>query len=163
VVRAPTLIPLLAPLVGGVGVLVWRLQETRTPVTTAKIVIPPLGMSTGMFMFLSPAMRVPWSWLASAFLVGALLLAVPLARTSVLERRGDVVWMRRSNGFYVILLGILAARLLLHEWVGDFLSPLQSAALLYVLAFGMVLRWRAGMYLRYGRLVRVGPTGHEKA
>lgn len=147
------LVPMLAPVVGGSAVLAWRIRETRTPVTTRKIVIPPLGMSTGFAMFAVPSMRIPWSWTIGAFLVGALVLAVPLARTSTLERSGDVVLMRRSNGFLLILLVLLAIRVALHEWIGELLPPKQTGSLFFVLAFGMILRWRLGMLVRFRRLV----------
>jgi len=147
------LIPMLAPLAGGGAVLAWRIRETRTPVTTRKIIIPPLGMSTGFAMFAVPSMRIPFVWAVVAFLVGALVLSVPLERTSTLERSGDVVVMRRSNGFLLILLVLLAIRVALHEWVGELLPPKQTASLFFVLAFGMILRWRVGMLVRYRRLV----------
>ncbi len=148
-IPATRLLPALAPIVGGGAVLVWRFRETRTPVTPKKILIPPLGMSTGFMMFVVPSMRIPWSWAVVAFLVGALVLSVPLARTSSLKLEGDAVMMRRSSSFLVILLGLLAMRLLLHDYVGHFLSTQQTAALFFVLAFGMILRWRAWMYFRY--------------
>lgn len=147
------LVPMLAPVVGGGAVMAWRIRETRTPVTVPKIVIPPLGMSTGFAMFFAPSMRIPWSWAIGAFLVGALVLAVPLARTSTLERHEGVVLMRRSNGFMLILLVLLAMRIAFHEWVGELLPPKQTGALFFVLAFGMILRWRVGMLIRYLRLV----------
>jgi membrane protein CcdC involved in cytochrome C biogenesis len=142
-------LPALAPIAGGAAVLAWRFRETRTPVTTRKIVIPPLGMSTGFGMFLVPDMRVPLAWAVVAFLVGAFVLSWPLARTSSLERRDDVVMMRRSSGFLLILLGLLALRLVFHEYVGHLLPPRQTASIFFILAFGMILRWRVGMYLRY--------------
>lgn len=148
------LIPVLAPIAGGAAVLAWRYRETRTPVTVRKILLPPLGMSTGFAMFASPATHVPWAWGVAAFLLGALLLSVPLARSSRLEREGDVVMMRRSNGFFVILLGLLALRLLLHEQVAHVLSAPQTAAVFFVLAFGMIVRWRVWMFLRYREITR---------
>jgi membrane protein CcdC involved in cytochrome C biogenesis len=151
-VHAFRLAYLSAPVVGGLAVLVWRIQETRTPVTAKKILIPPLGMSTGFFMFVAPAMRVPWAWAISAYLVGALLLSYPLARTSSLERSGDVILMRRSNGFLLILLALLVLRLALHPYVGSIMPAKQTAAVFYLLAFGMISRWRAGMYLQYRAL-----------
>lgn len=147
------LIPLIAPFVGGSAVMVWRFRETRTPVTVRKIVIPPLGMSTGFFMFVRPEVRIPWLLALGAFVIGALVLSIPLDRSSSLERQGDVVMMRRSNWFLLILLGLLAVRLLLHDYVGHLLPPLQTGALFFVLAFGMILRWRVGMYFRYRRLL----------
>ena len=67
------------------------------------------------------------------------------------------VMMRRSNGFLLILLALLALRLLLHEYVGALLPPKQTAAIFFILAFGMILRWRTGMYLRY-RAIRAEPN-----
>ena len=147
------MLPALAPIAGGAAVLLWRWHETRTPVTAAKIVLPPLAMATGFGMFAVPAMRVPWSWALLAFALGAALLAIPLMRSSRLERSGDQVLMRRSNHFLLILLGLLAVRVLLHDWVGRWLSAPQTAAVFFVLAFGMIVRWRVGMYRRYRRLV----------
>jgi membrane protein CcdC involved in cytochrome C biogenesis len=46
----------------------------------------------------------------------------------------------------VILLGLLAVRLLLHDYIGHLISPLQTAAVFFLLAFGMIVRWRLGMY-----------------
>lgn len=147
-----------APVVGGTAVFAWRIRETQTPVTAAKILVPPLGMSTGFMMFLNPSMRVPWSWAVAAFLLGALVLAIPLARSSSLERRGDEIMMRRSPGFLLILLGLLALRLLLHDYVGHLLSPAQTAAVFFLLAFGMIARWRIAMFRRFRTLQTDRPT-----
>ena len=165
--RLPGLVKLafaLAPVVGGLAVLVWRWHETRTPVTIKKIVIPPLGMATGFCMFFAPQMRVPWTWGAAAFVAGAVLLAIPLIRTSKLERSGDVVMMRRSQGFMLILLALLALRIGLHEWIGRYVSATQTAALFYLLAFGMIVRWRAGMYFAYKALFdgATSPSGERQ-
>ena len=157
-IPAARFIPALAPIVGGAAVMVWRFQETRSPVTTRKIVIPPLGMSTGFGMFFVPQMRVPWTWGVGAFLIGALMLAVPLARSSTLEREGDAVMMRRSNGFLLILLGLLVLRLALHGWVGEYMSVQQTGAVFYLLAFGMILRWRTQMLVGYRKLRDAAPA-----
>ena len=140
---------IVAPFVGGMAVIAWRIQETRTPVSAKKIIIPPLAMSTGFGMFFSPAMRIPWMWALGAFLIGALVLSYPLARTSSLERSGDVILMRRSPGFILILLGLLGLRLALHDYIGHVLPARQTAALFFVLAFGMILRWRVTMYFNF--------------
>lgn len=155
-IPALRLLPALAPIAGGAAVLAWRYHETRTPVTVRKIVLPPLAMSTGFAMFAVPAARVPWSWALAAFAVGALGLAVPLMRSSSLETSGGVVLMRRSNGFLLILLGLLAVRLALHEWVGHILSAAQTASVFFVLAFGMIVRWRLTLLVRYRALMRKG-------
>ena len=90
---------LLASLVGASGVLLWRVQEGRSAVTTKKILIPPLGMATGFCMFLAPDFRIPLLWAVCAFLLGATVLAYPLLRTSRLVRDGKTIMMQRSNIF----------------------------------------------------------------
>lgn len=154
---------LLAPVAGGLAVLAWRFQETRTPVTARKIVLPPLAMSTGFAMFASPAMRIPWAWGVGAFAVGALVLSPPLARTSALQRAGDTVMMERSKGFLLVLLGLLGLRIALHDSIGHLLPPRQTASLFFVLAFGMILPWRAWLYLRFRKLTRPPPPSSGSA
>lgn len=143
-----------ATLGGAIVMLGWRLRETQRPVSVPLIVIPPIGMSTGFLMFLYPPSRIPITWALLAFVVGALLLAVPLARTSHLERRGNVIMLQRSRAFMWILLGLIGARFALRDYIGHLVSPLQTAGVLFVLAFGMILRWRVGMYLEYRRLTK---------
>ena len=89
-----------AALLGAIAVLLWRIREGRTPVTARKILIPPAGMATGFCMFVVPMFRVPWLWALIAFLLGALLLAEPLTRTSSLQRVGDQIMMQRSKAFF---------------------------------------------------------------
>jgi membrane protein CcdC involved in cytochrome C biogenesis len=60
--------------------------------------------------------------------------------------------MKRSRAFLWILLGLLAVRLALHDYIGHLVSPLQTAALFYLMAFGMIVRWRAKLYLEYRRI-----------
>jgi membrane protein CcdC involved in cytochrome C biogenesis len=149
--------PLLrvGPIIGGAALLAWRVRETRVPVTVQSIVIPPLAMSSAFFMFLSPLTRVPWSWAISAFLFGLLLLSWPLVRSSRLDLRDGVVYLKRSRAFLAILLALLGVRLLLHDYIGHLISPLQTASLFYLMAFGMIVRWRAGMYRQYRRITAV--------
>lgn len=146
----------VAPVVGGAAILAWRVRETRVPVTAKTIVMPPMAMSTGFGMFLSPLTRVPWVWAIGALLFGLLVLSWPLVASSRLELRDAVVYMKPSRAFLGILLGLLAIRLVLHDYIGHLISPLQTAALFYLMAFGMIVRWRAGMYRQYRRIVPIG-------
>jgi membrane protein CcdC involved in cytochrome C biogenesis len=142
----------LAPIFGGVVILLWRVRETRVPVTVKSLVIPPLGMSTGLGMFFVPAARVPWSWAATSLLFGAFVLSWPLLRSSRLEKREDGIYMKRSRAFLWILLGLFSARLLLHDYIGHLISPLQPAAVFFLMAFGMIVVWRARLYIGYRRV-----------
>lgn len=146
------LVTIGATLAGAGAMIAWRLRESRAPVTLRKIVAPPLGMSTGLSMFAAPAFRVPWAWAAMAILAGALVLAIPLARTSTLRRRGEEIVLQRSRAFLWILLALVAVRLGLRAWVEQHCSQSQSGALLFLLAFGAIVRWRVRMLHAYLRM-----------
>ena len=143
----------IGPIFGGIAMLAWRVRETRVPVTWRAIVIPPIAMSSAFFMFLSPLMRIPWAWAVVSFVLGLRVLSWPLVRSSRLELREGVVYMQRSRAFLGMLLGLLAIRLALHDYIGHLVSPLQTASLFYLAAFGMIIRWRVGMYVQYQRIV----------
>ena len=163
---APILKPLLriGPIFGGVALIAWRVRETRVPVTRKAIIIPPVAMSTGFGMFFAPMMRVPWTWAIVTLLLGFFVFSLPLVHSTKLEPRDGVVYMKRSRAFLWILLGLLAVRLLLHDYIGHLISPLQTAALFYLLAFGMIVRWRWSMYRQFQQLsTRTGSTASASA
>ena len=143
---------ILGSLAGLIAVLTWRVREARSAVSLRKIVIPPLGMATGLCMFIAPAFRVPWSWGLLAFVIGAAALAYPLLLTSRLVRQGDAVMMQRSNAFFAVILVLAAIRLLARGYFDTLLSASQTGAIFYLLALGMIVRWRAQMLLEYRRL-----------
>jgi len=141
-----------ASIVGAAVIFTWRLRETTRPITARKILIPPLGMSTGFCMFVYPPTRVPPTWGLAAFLVGALVFCWPLVKTSRLTREGDAIMLKRSRAFLWILLGLVAVRLAARTYVEQLISPLQTGSIFFLLAFGMILPWRVLMFLEYRRL-----------
>jgi membrane protein CcdC involved in cytochrome C biogenesis len=143
---------ILVSLAGLVAVTAWRLRETRSAVSLRKIVIPPLGMATGFCMFFIPAFRIPWSWAGVAFLIGALALAYPLLLTTRLLRQGDVIMMKRSSAFLAVLFVLAAIRFLARGYFDTILTVQQSAALFFILAFGMIVRWRARLLIDFRKL-----------
>ena len=143
---------ILGSLVGLAAVIAWRIREAQTAVSIKKIVLPPLGMATGFSMFAVPAFRIPWAWAGISFLIGALALAQPLLRTSRLVRQGEEVMMQRSSAFFAVILLLAAIRILARSYFDTFLSVQQTGGLFFVLAFGMILRWRAQMLLEYRKL-----------
>ena len=149
---------LITSVAGFVAVMAWRIREGRTAVTVRKIVIPPLGMATGFCMFFVPIFRVPFLWALGAFLAGAIILAYPILRTSRLTLQGDTVMMRRSGAFFIVLVVLAAIRIAARSYLDSMLSMTQTGALFFVLAFGMILRWRMSMYFEYRQL-----TGEEQS
>ncbi len=145
-------------LVGLAGVLAWRIREGRTAVTVRKIVIPPLGMATGFSMFIVPAFRVPILWAAIAFAVGAVLLAWPLLATSRLVRDGDAIMMHRSSAFFLVVVGLAAIRYFARGYFDSRMTLEQTGGLFFILAFGMILRWRLSMLREYRMLTAPAPA-----
>jgi len=140
-------------LAGLVAVTMWRLREVRSAVSLRKIVIPPLGMATGFCMFLAPPFRIPWAWAAVAFLIGALALAWPLLLTTRLIRQGEAIMMKRSSAFLAVLFVLAGIRFLARGYFDTILTVQQSAGLFFILAFGMIVRWRARLLIDFRKLM----------
>jgi membrane protein CcdC involved in cytochrome C biogenesis len=145
---------LAIPVAAALGVLAWRLRETRRALSLRSILLPPAMMSTGLAMFLAPPFRVPWTWALAAFATGALVFAYPLLRSTTLERQDRDVRLRRSRSFLVVLIGLVVIRLVLRDYVDDVISPQQTAGLFFLIALGMILRWRTAMYFQFKALAR---------
>ena len=143
---------ILVSLAGLIADITWRLREARTAVSVRKIIIPPLGMATGFCMFFIPAFRIPWAWACVAFLIGYVALAWPLLLTTRLIRRENAIMMKRSSAFLVVIFVLAAIRFLARGYFDTILTVQQSAALFFVLAFGMILRWRTRLMLDFRKL-----------
>ena len=143
---------ILVSLAGLVAVTIWRLREAKTAVSLKKIVIPPMGMATGFSMFFVPAFRIPLAWAGMAFVIGAVALAWPLLLTTRLERRGDTVMMKRSSAFLAVVLVLAAIRFFARGYFNTILTGQQTAGIFFILAFGMIICWRAKMLVDFRRL-----------
>lgn len=148
----PPIPSILVSLAGLAAVTMWRLREARTAVSLRKILIPPLGMATGFSMFLVPAFRIPWAWAGLAFAIGAVALAWPLLLTTRLERQGESIMMKRSSAFLAVLLVLAAIRFAARGYFNTILTGQQTAGVFFILAFGMIVIWRAKMLMDFRRL-----------
>jgi membrane protein CcdC involved in cytochrome C biogenesis len=111
-------------------------------------------MLTGLSMFFIPMFRVPYSWSALSFALGAVVFAIPLMRTSRLRLDGSVVTVQRSASFFIVIIALASVRFFARQYIGSYVSLSQTASLSFLLALGMIIRWRAAMYWEYKRLVR---------
>jgi len=143
-----------AALIGTLAILAWRIRESRRPVSLRSLIIPPLGMSTGFSMFTVPAFRIPWTWGLAAFVLGAVVFAYPLVSSPQLTVEDDLILMRRSRWFLVVILALAAVRLALRQYISGIISVQQTAGLFFVLAFGMIVRWRTTLLMEYQRILR---------
>ena len=147
---------------GAIVVIIWRIREGQTPVTLKKILIPPAGMATGFSMFFVPLFRIPWLWALISFLIGAIFLAWPLLLTSRLHREGEVIMMKRSSMFLVVIIVLAAIRFAARGYFDRIMTVEQTGALFFILAFGMILRWRMNMFFQYRNLTAI-PTGLDQS
>ncbi len=136
------------------SVIFIRIKASAKPTNAKKILIPPLGMSTGFLMFLFPPTHIPWAWAGISFLCGALLFSIPLIITSKFETRERQVYLKRSPAFIFILFGLLIIRLALHGYLEEYLTIPQTGAIFFILAFGMLVPWRIAMYNQYQKVLK---------
>jgi membrane protein CcdC involved in cytochrome C biogenesis len=148
-------VSLIGSLVAAILVIFVRLRSSGKPVNVMKIIMPPIGMSTGFLMFVVPFTRIPFTWGLASFAAGALLFAYPLIRTSRFHSVNGIIYLQRSKAFIWILLVLLIIRLALHEYVEAYITIYQTGAVFFILAFGMLLPWRVAMYLQYRELQKV--------
>jgi membrane protein CcdC involved in cytochrome C biogenesis len=129
-----------------------RHREAAKPLAARKIIIPPLGMSTGAFMYLVPAFRPSPTLVLEALAAGAVCAAILIATTR-LERRDDGrVYLQRSRAFVFILLGLIAIRWVARIYLGQTIPFEQVSGMFFLLALVMIVGWRGAMFLSYRRL-----------
>ena len=133
------------------GMIFIRMRAAKKPASIKKIILPPLFMSTGAFMFVFPVFRVSWNQVIEAILVGV-VFSIFLIRTSKFEVRGEDIYLKPSKSFIAILFGLLVLRIILKLVIGQTISFGETSGMFFLLAFGMILTWRLAMLKEYIRL-----------
>lgn len=128
-----------------------RMRVAKKPTSLMKIIMPPVGMSSGFLMFLFPQTHIPWLYALGAIAAG-MLFSIPLSRTSHFEVRDGAIYLQRSKAFFFILLGLLVLRLSAHGWIGEYVSLPETGAIFYLLAFSMIAPWRIAMLQRFTKI-----------
>src|SRR5215813_2732019 len=129
----------------------FRQREAARPLSSRRILIPPLGMSTGSFMYLVPAFRPSGLRVLEAVAAGAVCGAI-LVATTVLERRDGAVFLRRSRAFLFVLLGLIAVRWIARLFLRQSIPFQELSGMFFLLALVMIVSWRVAMFVRYRRL-----------
>lgn len=138
-----------------ISIIIVRLKAAKKPTNTAKIILPPIFMSTGFAMFFAPKTHMPFIDAVGAFLLGA-LFSVLLIKTSKFEIRGNDVYLKRSKAFIFILFGLLIIRTMIKIFLEKdiHINLAQTSAMFFILAFGMILPWRIAMFVMYRKMVK---------
>ena len=146
------ILSLVIGVVFATSIIIVRIKLSNRPTNAKKILLPPLFMSTGFFMFISPATRVPAIEAIGAFLIG-MVFSILLIKTSKFHKRNGEIFLKRSKAFIVILVGLLIVRTLIKIFMEQEINVGQTGGLFFILAFGMILPWRIAMYIMYKRLL----------
>ncbi|WP_026570266.1 MULTISPECIES: CcdC family protein [Sediminibacillus] len=128
-----------------------RMKASRRPASKARIILPPLFMSTGAFMFLVPAFQVSWAQVLEAFSVGV-VFSLFLIKSSNFEVKNGYIYLIPSKAFVFILFGLLIVRITLKVIIGKTVSVGETSGMFFLLAFGMILSWRIAMLWKFTRI-----------
>jgi len=128
-----------------------RIKLAKKPVSYKKIIIPPLMMSTGLFMFLFPVFRITLLQAFEAFIVGA-VFSILLIRTTKFEKKDYEIYMIPSRAFIYILFSLLIVRLVGKTLLGQTIEFGEMTSMFFMLAFGMLLTWRLAMLYKFWQI-----------
>lgn len=140
----------------GTMMMLIRVKSAKKPVTVKKIIIPPLGMATGAFMFIFPYFRVSWDHTITSVIVG-MLCSILLIKTSRFHILDEQIFLKPSKAFFFVLMGLLAFRTIAKIYLGGEFHLGELGGLFWILAFSMILPWRLAMLWQYKRLEKKIP------
>lgn len=135
----------------GVMVLFIRMKAAKKPTNAKKIILPPLFMSTGAFMYVFEQFRITPMEILEATTVG-MLFSILLIKTSKFEIRDNDIYLKRSKAFIFILVGLLAVRIVGKLILSTTIEVGQLSGMFWMLAFAMIVPWRIAMYINYKKL-----------
>ncbi|GAB4073653.1 cytochrome c biogenesis protein CcdC [Barrientosiimonas marina] len=133
------------------AMMVLRLKASKQPASVKKIILPPIFMSTGAFMYLVPAFRLDLSEIAEALIVG-IIFSVFLIKTSKFQIKGEQIYLIPSKAFVFVLIGLLLVRIIIKVIIGATISVGETSGMFFLLAFGMIISWRLAMLYKYKKL-----------
>ncbi|KON92689.1 cytochrome c biogenesis protein CcdC [Rossellomorea marisflavi] len=141
----------IAAILMGFMVIFIRTKAQKKPVSAKKIILPPVFMSTGALMFISPFFRVHPPQIIEALFVG-MVFSILLIKTSKFEIRDDDIYLKRSKAFAFILIGLLIIRIVGKVLLSTSIDYGELSGMFWILAFGMIVPWRIVMYIQYKKI-----------
>src|SRR5699024_10550977 len=134
-----------------IGMIFFRLKVAQSPTSAKRIILPPIFMSYGAFMFIIPAFRVPFTQVIEALLVG-LLFSILLIKLSIFDIKNREIYLIHSRAFAFILCVLFFARIVIKIIIGSLISLGETSGMFFLLAFGMIISWRLAMLYKYKKL-----------
>jgi len=134
-----------------VTMIFYRLKASEKPASVKKIILPPIFMSTGALMFLSPTFQVSGVQVVEALLVGV-IFSLFLIKTSNFEIRDQQIYLIPSKAFAFILFGLLGIRVIAKLILNSQISLGETSGMFFLLAFGMIGSWRLAMLYKFKKI-----------
>jgi len=128
-----------------------RMKASKKPANAKKIILPPVFMSTGALMFVSPYFRLTPLEIIEAIIVG-MLFSILLIKTSKFEIKDQQIYLKRSKAFIFILIGLLVIRIAAKLVLSSSIDVGQLSGMFWLLAFAMIVPWRVAMYMNFRKL-----------
>lgn len=136
----------------GILAIIVRSKSAKKPVSAKKIILPPIFMSTGAFMFIFEEFRITPLQIGEALVVG-MLFSLILIKTTKFEVREEDVYFKRSKAFPFILFGLLFIRLIGKLALSNTIDVGELGGMFWTLAFGMIVPWRIAMLIQYKKII----------
>lgn len=137
----------------GIFALFVRMKAAKKPTNVKKIILPPVFMSSGAFMYVVPQFRLTGMEIIEVVILG-MLFSIFLIKASKFEIRENEIYLKRSKAFIYILVGLLIVRVALKSILSTSIDFGELSGMFFLLAFSMIVPWRVAMYLDYKKLYR---------
>ncbi|MBU5466680.1 cytochrome c biogenesis protein CcdC [Virgibacillus sp. MSJ-26] len=134
-----------------ITMIFYRLKAAKKPATVKKIILPPVFMSTGAFMFLFPTFQVSFMQVVEAIVVG-MIFSLFLIKTSNFEIKDKEIYLIPSKAFAFILFGLLGVRIIAKLIINSQISLGETSGMFFLLAFGMIGTWRLAMLYKFKKI-----------
>lgn len=134
-----------------ITMIFYRLKAAEKPASVKKIILPPVFMSTGAFMFLFPTFHISLLQVVEALAVG-MIFSLFLIKTSNFEVRDQKIYLIPSKAFAIILFGLLGIRIIAKLILNSQISLGETSGMFFLLALGMIVSWRLAMLYKYKQL-----------
>ncbi|HLR42469.1 MAG TPA: cytochrome c biogenesis protein CcdC [Pseudogracilibacillus sp.] len=121
-----------------------RMKAAKRPLTVKRILLPPLFMSSGMWMFIIPAFRLTLLEIIEVMIVGV-FFSIFLIKTTKFKVEDNEVYLIPSRAFIFILLSLLVVRIIIKLIIGSVISFGETSGMFYLLALSMIFTWRLAM------------------
>lgn len=146
-------ISMLVALFMGTAVIIVRMKAQNYPTNVKKIILPPFFMSTGALMYVVPYFRLTPMEILEAVVVG-MFFSIFLIYTSNFVVKDNLIYMKRSKLFPLILISLLIIRSVMKFYLSSTIHPGELAGMFFLLAFSMIVPWRIAMFIKYKKLER---------